>query len=115
MPSSMFGSDKPRILIVRLSAIGDVLHALPVLNALRSAVPDAFIAWIVEGRTAELIRDHAALDQVICVRRGWLKSPSTVLQVRRELRSLRFDIALDIQGLTKSALAARLSGARQRV
>ncbi len=64
-----------RILIVRLSAIGDVLHGLPVLCAPRDALPKAHLAWVVEGRAAELLAGHQALDELIVVPRRWLKSP----------------------------------------
>jgi heptosyltransferase-1 len=104
-----------RILIVRLSAIGDVLHGLPVLNALRDALPRAFLAWVVEGRAAEVLQSHKALDELIVVPRRWLKSPREVIHLRRRLRALRFDLTLDLQGLSKSAIAARLSGARRRI
>ena len=104
----------PRILIVRLSAIGDVLHALPVLCALRDALPTAHLAWMVEGRSADLLAGHPALDEVVAVRRRWLKSPRAVLDVRRRLRG-RFDVTIDVQGLSKSAVSARLSGARRRI
>jgi lipopolysaccharide heptosyltransferase I len=104
-----------RILIVRLSAIGDVVHALPVLNALRGALPRAFLAWIVESPAADLLRSHRALDVPIVVPRGWLKSPRTALAVRRRLRALRFDAVIDVQGLSKSALAGRLARARRRI
>ncbi len=104
-----------RILIVRLSAIGDVVHGLPVLCALREHLPGAYLAWMVEGKPGDLLSGHRALDELIRVPRGWLKSPRTVWQLRQRLKSLRFDIAIDVQGLTKSALAAWLSGARQRV
>lgn len=106
---------KERILIVRLSAIGDVLHGLPVLNALRDARPRAFIAWVVEGAAGQLLQDHKALDELIVVPRKWLKSPRAVFDLRRRLRALQFDISVDLQGLTKSAVAARLSGARRRI
>jgi heptosyltransferase I len=104
-----------RILIVRLSAIGDAMHAVPVLNALRDALPGAFLAWVVEGRTADLLRGHRALDELIALPRGWLKSPRTVLDLRHRLRALRFDTTIDLQGLSKSAIAAWLSGARRRI
>ena len=104
-----------RILIVRLSSIGDVMHTLPTLCALRNALPKAFIGWVVEGGSAQLLTHHKAIDEVIRVPRKWLKSPRTVLALRSKLRSLRFDVAIDIQGLTKSAVAARLSGARRRI
>ncbi len=111
MPSTT----SPRILLVRLSAIGDVVHGLPVLCALRDALPRAFMAWVVEGRTAELLRGHRALDELIALPRGWLKSPREVLALRRRLRALRFDTTIDLQGLTKSAVAAWLSGAVRRI
>lgn len=104
-----------RILIVRLSAIGDVLHGLPVLCALRAALPQAFIGWVVEGGAGKLVQGHRALDELIAVPRKWLKSPRTVVELRRRLRRLKFDVALDLQGLTKSAVAARLSGAKRRI
>lgn len=108
-------SSSVRILIVRTSAIGDVMHGLPVLCALRDALPQAFIGWIVEGAAAQLVTHHPALDEVIRVPRKWLKSPRTVMSLRSKLRGLRFDVAIDMQGLTKSAVAARLSGARRRI
>lgn len=104
-----------RILIVRLSALGDVIHGLPVLNALRETFPQAFIAWAVEGRPAELLAGHPALDRLIPLPRGWWKSLSQVNQLRRTLRSYRFDTTVDLQCLTKSAALARLSGAPRRL
>lgn len=105
----------PRILIVRLSAIGDCLHALPVLCALRERIPGAFITWVVEGRSGDLLREHPALDELVIVPRGWLKSPRLVWQLRQKLRQLKFDVAIDVQGLTKSSIAAWLSGAPTRI
>jgi lipopolysaccharide heptosyltransferase I len=104
-----------RILIVRLSAIGDVMHTVPLVNALRDALPNAFLAWVVEGRTADLLRSHRALDELIVLPRRWLRSPRVVLDLRRRLHELRFDVAIDAQGLSKSAIAGWLSGARRRV
>jgi len=104
-----------RILIVRLSAMGDLIHGIPVLTALRKAKPDAFLGWVAEGRNADLLEGHPALDQLIRVPRRWLKSPRAVRQLRRELRTLQFDTTIDLQCLTKSAIAARLSGAPRRI
>jgi lipopolysaccharide heptosyltransferase I len=104
-----------RILIVRLSAIGDVMHALPMIAAVREALPQAFLAWLVEGRTADLLRSHRGLDELIVVPRRWLRSPRTVLDLRRKLHALEFDVSIDVQGLSKSAIAAWLSGARRRI
>ena len=66
-----------RVLIVKLSAIGDVLHTLPVAVALRRALPEAEIAWAVEGRARELLTEHPAIDRVISLRRHWLTSPAS--------------------------------------
>jgi lipopolysaccharide heptosyltransferase I len=106
---------RPRILIVRLSAIGDCIHGMPVLCALRDALPGAHLSWVVEGRTADLLRCHPALDAVVQLPRRWLKSPIATWRARRQLRALRPDVAIDLQGLTKSAIAAWLSGAPTRI
>jgi lipopolysaccharide heptosyltransferase I len=105
----------PRILIVRLSAIGDAIQSMPVACALRERFPQAFLAWAVQSRAGALLRGHEALDELIELPRGWLKSPRGVWRLRAKLRALRFDVAIDVQGLTKSALLAWLSGAKRRI
>ncbi|HJQ81810.1 MAG TPA: glycosyltransferase family 9 protein [Lacipirellulaceae bacterium] len=112
-PSNADGSR--RILIVRLSAIGDVIHGIPVLCALREAMPRAFIGWVAEGTAGDLLDAHPALDELVRVPRRWWKSPRVVWRLRQRLHTLRFDMAIDLQCLTKSALAARLSGAPRRI
>jgi ADP-heptose:LPS heptosyltransferase len=107
--------DAPRILIVRMSALGDVIHGLPVACALREAFPGAFLGWVVEGRNAELLADHPVIDKIVAVPRRWWRSPRNVLDLRRQLRALQFDVTIDLQCLTKSAMAAWLSGARRRI
>ena len=109
-----------RILIVKLGSIGDIVHTLPALAALRRAMPQAEISWVVERRSSEILRDNPLLDRLIevdtkALRRG-LMSGETLRAPRQQLRRLRasaFDIALDFQGLLKSASIARLSGARR--
>ena len=109
-----------RILIVKLGSIGDIVHTLPALAALRAAMPQAEISWVVERQSAEILRDNPLLDRLIevdtkALRRG-LMSGETLRAPRQQLRRLRasaFDIALDFQGLLKSASIARLSGARR--
>src|SRR6476646_4790519 len=109
-----------RILIVKLSSIGDIVHTLPALAALRAAMPTAEISWVVERRSAEILRDNPLVDRLIevdtkALRRG-LMSGETLRAPRQQLRRLRasaFDVALDFQGLLKSASIARLSGARR--
>ncbi|HVF45503.1 MAG TPA: lipopolysaccharide heptosyltransferase I [Pyrinomonadaceae bacterium] len=111
-----------RILFVKLSSIGDVVHALPALAAVRRALPGAEIAWVVERRSAEILRDNPLVNTLIEVDtkglRRWPVSGETLPATRRQLRRLRaspFDLAIDFQGLLKSALIARLSGAPRRV
>lgn len=104
-----------RILICRLSAIGDCVLTMPMLCALRDEYPDAYIAWAVEKAGGMLLEGHRCLDEVITVPKGWLKSPRSVLQVRRQLREKQFDIALDPQSLSKSAALSWLSGAKTRL
>src|SRR5437870_5177585 len=109
-----------RILIVKLGSIGDIVHTLPALAAVRKAMPRAEISWVVERRSAEILRDNPLLDRLIevdtkALRRG-LVSGETLRAPRQQLRQLRasaFDLALDFQGLLKSASIARLSGARR--
>jgi heptosyltransferase-1 len=105
----------PRILLVRLSAIGDVIHGMPIAAALRDHFPKAFLAWAVEQRAADLLEGHPAIDQRIVLPRGWLRSPAAVWRLRKQLKALNFDTAIDAQGLTKSAVVARLSAARRRI
>lgn len=105
----------PRILLVRLSAIGDAIHAMPVACALREHFPHAYLAWAVEQRAGELIEGHPAIDQRIVLPRGWLRSPTRVWCLRKQLKKLAFDTAIDAQGLTKSAVVAWLSGAKRRI
>lgn len=105
----------PRILIVRLSAIGDTVQSMPIACALREQFPGAFLAWAVEERASQLLQGHEALDQLITVPHGWLKSPRGVWRLRRLLHGLRFDVAVEAQGLTKAAILAWLSGAPRRI
>src|SRR3972149_6429058 len=105
----------PRILIVRLSVIGDVISGVPVLCALRAALPDAYLGWVVEGHMGDLVDGHPALDTLIRVPRAWLLSPREIWQAHRRLRQLKFDVAIDLQCLTKNAVAAWLSGAPRRI
>jgi heptosyltransferase I len=111
----MTASKTPRILIARMSAIGDTILTLPVACALRAHFPDAFLAWVVEEKSSAMVLGHASLDEVLILPRGWFTSPRPLLAARRALRALRLDTTIDCQGMTKSAFACRLSGARQRI
>ncbi len=105
----------PRILICRLSALGDCIHTLPVLCALRQAMPHAQIAWLTQTASAPLLAGHPALDELMTVERGYLRSLSGLAELRRSLRERQFDITIDPQSLTKSSLPAWLTGATRRI
>jgi heptosyltransferase-1 len=125
-------SEKLRILIVRVGAMGDVLHAMPAVAALRAAVPDAEIGWAIEPKWAPLLRASKdalplspampLVDRVHLVpTKEWSKKPfsratlRSVLALRRELREQHYDIAIDLQGSIRSAVIARMSAARRVV
>ena len=113
---SRIASERPlRILICRLSHIGDCLLTLPVVEALRESYPDAYIAWAVEKPTHRLLEADQRIDKLIVVDRNWMKRPASCLAMRRRLRKYRFDITLDPQSICKSALLARVSGAPNRL
>ena len=113
------------ILIVKLSAIGDVIHTLPSLSMLRRCWPDATISWVVEEAASDLLRDHPDLDRLIVSRRKqWLaelKKGMIAKPLRemgaflRELRGQQYDIVIDFHGLFKSALIVLLSGGRRKL
>ena len=111
-----------RILIVRLSALGDIVHALPVLEAIKRKWPAAAVDWLVEEAYAPILSMAEGLRRRVIVRAGTNRHDEhTVsyagalgfLRAVRDLRRQRYDVALDLQGLIKSAVWARLSGARR--
>lgn len=106
---------QPRILLTRLSALGDCMLTLPVACALRRRYPDALLIWAVEPLAATLVSRHPAVDRLVVVPKGWLKSPHLIRVVRDRLRSFQFEWAIDPQSLTKSSLLGWLSGARRRI
>jgi ADP-heptose:LPS heptosyltransferase len=106
---------QPRILITRLSAIGDCVQTLPVAWALRERFPRAFIAWAVEPAAAPIVAATGAVDQVLVVPKRLISSPRAAWQVRNRLLPMCFDLAIDPQALTKSSSIGWLSGAKRRI
>ncbi len=100
-----------RLLIVRLSSMGDIVHALPSLAALRDAYPNAQMDWVVERKWTELLEGCAQVNAVIPQDRGLRPT----LRLIGELRARRYDVTLDFQGLYKSAALVLLSGAKRRI
>lgn len=128
------GSEPLRILVVRLSAMGDVIHGIPAIAALRRERPNLQVGWLVEQRWMELLCAHPPerlqprselkplIDWLhVTDFHGWRKGLSSAGTWRgmsgsmREVRAVRYHVALDLQGAIRSAMAARLSGAKSRV
>jgi 3-deoxy-D-manno-octulosonic-acid transferase/heptosyltransferase-1 len=113
------------ILIVKLSAVGDVIHTLPSLAALRNLYPSAHITWAVEEAAAGIVQNHPLLNQVLISRRkSWLKDfqrgkiRQTWREIRlflQELRARRYDVVIDFHGLLKSSLIVLASGGKRKL
>ncbi|TWT98117.1 Lipopolysaccharide heptosyltransferase 1 [Botrimarina colliarenosi] len=106
---------RPRVLIARMSAIGDTILTTPVACRLRERFPGAYLAWVVEQKSARFVEGHPAIDETIVLPRGWFVSPKSVLALRRRLSPMRFDATIDCQSITKSALACWATGAPLRI
>ena len=113
------------ILIVKLSAIGDVIHTLPALNAVRKKYPDAQITWLVEEAAYGVIKGHKALDRIIVskrktwlkglVGRFYLKNIREVCRFIKHLRDTRYDLILDFQALLKSGVLIGLARGGRKI
>ncbi|PKN51209.1 MAG: lipopolysaccharide heptosyltransferase II [Deltaproteobacteria bacterium HGW-Deltaproteobacteria-13] len=113
------------ILIVKLSAIGDVIHTLPSLAALRRLYPDAHITWVIEEAAADLIKNHPHLDEVLVSGRKRWNKDFRGGQLRRPLREFRsflktlrqrpYDLVIDFHGLFKSSIIVLLSRGKRKL
>ena len=99
-----------RILIVKPSSLGDIIHSLPVLWALRKTYPDAYIGWVVKDVWQDLLADNPLIDHLIILKKGL----GGIISAIRETRSLKFDTAIDLQGLFRSGIITFFSGAKTR-
>jgi len=115
-----------RILIIRLSAIGDVLRVLPALQVLKRHFPNSFIGWVAEESSYDILAAQPTIDEVFLFPKNSLRSKLTSLRhfnagareflsFIRDIRSRRFDLAIDFHGLFKSGIISLLSGAPERV
>jgi lipopolysaccharide heptosyltransferase I len=121
-PRPHFDTPPGRILIIKPSAIGDVVHALPILNLLRLRWPKTHISWLITPACAGLLDAHPQVDEVIpfdrkLFGRTWrsLTAASELARFGYELRRRKFDLVIDLQGLLRSGLLALQSGAPIRV
>ena len=115
-----------KILFIKLSAIGDVVQTLPALEAIKKLYPDSQVTWVVEEAAAGILEGHPLIDRLLVSRRkAWmrdLRNPFTairglgdILRFIRGLRSVRYDIAIDFQGLLKSGILIGLSRATRKI
>lgn len=114
-------SEKLKILILRMSSAGDIIHGLPVAKALKDNLNDCEITWLVEDRFADLLKNNPAIDHIQVIPRKewqswtlWSKARETG-RIVKNLRAMNFDISIDLQGLTKSAIAGKFSGIPKRI
>ncbi len=111
--ANLFAGDVQRLLVVKTSSLGDVIHALPIVQAIKEAAPHLTLGWVVRRRCADILRGNPYIDNLYVLP----DKPSLreLYQLRRELHSAQYDMALDMQGLGLSGLVTRLSGAPVRV
>lgn len=103
------------ILIIKMSSLGDVIHALPSLYVLRRTYPDAQITWAVHPAFSALLPGKPWIDEIYYVDRKRIRDWSYLKTVRKDLHSRHFDLVIDLQMIAKSALIAALSGGRKRI
>ena len=103
----MLDVDPKRILIIKPSSLGDIIHALPTLAALRSRFPEAWIAWLVKHEWAEILDRNPLLNEVLAVNFHVWHLWGLIHTIRKK----KFDLVVDLQGLFRSAFIARLAGA----
>jgi lipopolysaccharide heptosyltransferase II len=103
--------DYRRILLIKPSSLGDIVHTLPALSAVRRRFPHAHITWLVKQEWAEILNGHPDLTDVIAAEFHWRWWPKLVAQLRRA----KYDLVLDLQGLLRSGLLTWLTGASTRV
>lgn len=108
----MPGMDDQRFLILRMGALGDIVHTLPAVCALRESFPRARIDWLVDERWAPVLDENPCIDHVVTVNRG---SWRNVIDGVRRLRAAKYTMAIDFQSLYRSAILGWLSGAPKRL
>ncbi|MBI4823004.1 MAG: glycosyltransferase family 9 protein [Nitrospirae bacterium] len=111
-----------KILVIKPSSLGDVIHSLPFLNSIRKCFPQAEIHWVIAKEFQELPDSHPMIDKLWVINKGEWKVPSKawdtlkeVMTLFRELKKERFDITVDLQGLLRSGLITMASGAKIRI
>jgi ADP-heptose:LPS heptosyltransferase len=106
---------RPNILITRLSHLGDCVLTLPLANRLKERFPNCKISWAIESPGNKLLAGASSVDEFIVVPRSWMKQPRAWVKLRSEFKARCFDVAIDPQGITKSAMLGWISGAKTRI
>lgn len=106
--------DKPKILIIRRSALGDTIHTLPLAKSLREKFPNAQIDWIVEDKAEKFITNNPLLDKVYVIHKK-TGGFAEFKQIIKQIRAQKYDIAIDTQQLLKSGVILGLSGAKRKI
>lgn len=120
---NLFRRDFSRILLIKLSAVGDVVHTIPVLHQLRRRYPNAEIHWLAKPSVGELVAHHPAVDRIIPFpadgwRHPWrsrLQAPRALWTLIRQLRAGRYDLVIDLHGQIRTAACTLLTGAPVRI
>ena len=100
-----------RILVIKLSSLGDIVHTLPAVAALRKRFPSAHVTWLVKAPWASILEENPDVDEVLSVDVSWRNWPRLI----RDLRHHQCDLVLDFQGLFRTGFLGLLSGATRRV
>ena len=108
------------VLIVKLSSIGDVIHALPVSYAIKETFPDSRLTWVVEKAAYSLLEDNPCVDRLIVFKKEEMRSSfgglwRNFVLLRRELKAEKYDVSLDLQGLFKSAAIVSVADAKTKL
>jgi heptosyltransferase-1 len=122
------GNDSPvtvsaeKILIVKPSSLGDIVHSLPFLNAIKSCFPKAEIHWVVARGLEGLLEGHPMVDEIIIIDKDKWKKPGRLIEtvneiagLLREMRRRRYDLVMDLQGLFRSGVISMATGAHVRI
>ena len=117
----MLINENSKILIIRLSALGDCIHTLPLLNSIKEVQPNCFCGWVCEESVAPILEEHPMIDKLYIFPKKEFKSKKLIdkikflLEFSKELKKENYDIVIDSQELFKSAILSFLSGGKLRL
>ncbi|HEY1746737.1 MAG TPA: lipopolysaccharide heptosyltransferase II [Xanthobacteraceae bacterium] len=114
-PADLRDREFSKILLIKLSAVGDVIHTMPVLNKLRRRYPEAQLDWLVTPAIGELLRQHPAISNVVEFARDDWSAPWRPLRLAAKLRRTRYDLVVDMHGQFRTAIFALATGAPVRI